>query len=591
MIRGRVSRLLAVGCALTGLVVLLWPSASSAAPPANDAFASATLIRSVPSTDIANAAEATVEVGEPSGSCGSASGGTVWYAFVAPPGGGVVWTTSDYAPSAPAMIAAYTGGGSFASLSEVGCTLFFGAPTTQQLQVRGGTTYFFQVRPLSSASTAQLAFSLIFQPNPPPANDSFANASTISAVPSQNVSDNSSATVEAGEPGFCGPMTQSVWWSFRPASTTVVRADLNGSTFTGPEVAVYAQNGSGFGGLSGLTCLFETGTNRMLTLPAGKTYYFQAGSFFTGLNGMLHLNLTVVPPPANDDFAQAATIGQLPYAAPLDLSGATAQPAEPTPNCGGPPIGTAWYAFTPSVSGTFAGGIGSPNPFGFAVEYAVYTGSSLATLRQVACNLGNPLQFDADKGTTYYIQVANFSGQGSPVTLSLAQLRLRDTTPPTITTPSNAAVDATSPDGALVSYSVTVTDDVDQNPSWSCTPASGSSFPTGDTTVSCTASDATGNQATATFAVHVRGAAEQTSALADLVQATNAKQGIVNSLDAKLNAAQEALAAANADNRADASNKLDAFVNEVAAQAGKALTSDQATQLINAARRIQAVLG
>jgi probable HAF family extracellular repeat protein len=84
-----------------------------------------------------------------------------------------------------------------------------------------------------------------------------------------------------------------------------------------------------------------------------------------------------------------------------------------------------------------------------------------------------------------------------------------DTTGPTLSVPSGLAVDATSPTGAEVSFDVSATDDVDPEPVVSCTPASGSWFGLGDTTVACTATDASGNTASATFVVHVRSALEQ----------------------------------------------------------------------------------
>jgi hypothetical protein len=167
----------------------------------------------------------------------------------------------------------------------------------------------------------------------------------------------------------------------------------------------------------------------------------------------------------------------------------------------------------------------------------------------------------------------------------------RDTTPPMLTVPPGVIVDATSPAGATATFAVTAIDALDPAPTVQCTPTSGTMFAIGTTTVTCTATDEAGNDTTARFPVHVRGAAEQTADLVDLVLATNAKQGTVSSLTAKLNAVQQALAAANAADRADASNKLGAFINEVAAQSGKALTPAQASPLLEAAEQIQAVLG
>ena len=70
----------------------------------------------------------------------------------------------------------------------------------------------------------------------------------------------------------------------------------------------------------------------------------------------------------------------------------------------------------------------------------------------------------------------------------------------------------------------------------------------------------------------------------------NLKQGINNSLDAKLGNVLAALDAANAGNRQDAGNKLQAFINEVLAQRGNELTTAQADQLIDLAQRILAAL-
>lgn len=55
-----------------------------------------------------------------------------------------------------------------------------------------------------------------------------------------------------------------------------------------------------------------------------------------------------------------------------------------------------------------------------------------------------------------------------------------------------------------VTYSVTATDDVDRSIAVACRPPSGSRFKIGRTVVRCTAIDASGNTATATFTVTVR---------------------------------------------------------------------------------------
>ncbi|HKI91384.1 MAG TPA: HYR domain-containing protein, partial [Gaiellaceae bacterium] len=161
-----------------------------------------------------------------------------------------------------------------------------------------------------------------------------------------------------------------------------------------------------------------------------------------------------------------------------------------------------------------------------------------------------------------------------------------DTTPPALSgLPAGLTADATGPDGAAVSYAApTATDLVDGSVPVDCSPASGSTFAIGDTTVTCTATDAHGNAASAAFSVHVRGAGEQ---LADLLAYVTGI-GPGKSLAAKVLAAQRALARGDA---ATAVSDLDALDAETSAQDGKKLTGAQAAAIEAAVARIGAVLG
>lgn len=193
-----------------------------------------------------------------------------------------------------------------------------------------------------------------------------------------------------------------------------------------------------------------------------------------------------------------------------------------------------------------------------------------------------------DGTKTVYVQLRDVAGN---VSAAYSDTIVLDATPPVLTVPATITVNATSPSGAAVSYVVTATDAVDPNPTVSCAPASGSTFPVGMTAVACTATDAFGNSATAGFNVIVKGAPDQITALIALVQSFNIKQGIENSLDAKLQNVFDALNAAKAGYMATACSKLGAFINEVLAQSGKALTTAQANQLIAAANQVKASLG
>lgn len=78
--------------------------------------------------------------------------------------------------------------------------------------------------------------------------------------------------------------------------------------------------------------------------------------------------------------------------------------------------------------------------------------------------------------------------------------------------------------------------------------------------------------------------------LKNLVESFNLLQGTGNSLEAKLDGVLAALQAANAGNRMDAANKLQAFIGAVEAQRGKKLTDAQADALVELASKILAGL-
>jgi hypothetical protein len=77
-----------------------------------------------------------------------------------------------------------------------------------------------------------------------------------------------------------------------------------------------------------------------------------------------------------------------------------------------------------------------------------------------------------------------------------------DTTPPGLQV-EDITVAAERPDGTEVKYEVTASDLIDGEVAAKCEPASGSFFPIGTTRVKCSASDASGNEATAAFEVTV----------------------------------------------------------------------------------------
>jgi hypothetical protein len=82
-------------------------------------------------------------------------------------------------------------------------------------------------------------------------------------------------------------------------------------------------------------------------------------------------------------------------------------------------------------------------------------------------------------------------------------------------------------------------------------------------------------------------AASQITTVMNLVDSFSLATGTQTSLDAKLEAAQ---AAVGAGHTTAACGQLTAFINEVTAQAGKGLSTSQASELLDEARRLELVL-
>jgi hypothetical protein len=103
--------------------------------------------------------------------------------------------------------------------------------------------------------------------------------------------------------------------------------------------------------------------------------------------------------------------------------------------------------------------------------------------------------------TTVTCTATDASGNHSAASFHVT---VHDTTAPVITVPGDITAEATSAGGAVVTYSATASDAVDPAPTLTCLPASGSQFGLGTSTVTCNASDATGNHSSKSFHVTVQ---------------------------------------------------------------------------------------
>jgi fibronectin type 3 domain-containing protein len=120
---------------------------------------------------------------------------------------------------------------------------------------------------------------------------------------------------------------------------------------------------------------------------------------------------------------------------------------------------------------------------------------------QVTCDPASGSKFPV--GSTTVTCSATDAHNNTGTSSFQVNVSFADNQPPAFTSvPPDTSIEATGANGAPFSYTVTATDNVG-TPSVSCSPASGSTFPIGSTTVNCTATDSAGLTANASFKVTV----------------------------------------------------------------------------------------
>lgn len=155
-------------------------------------------------------------------------------------------------------------------------------------------------------------------------------------------------------------------------------------------------------------------------------------------------------------------------------------------------------ATPPSWSVPSGAGAEAAGPDGAVVAYAA-SASDPSGVASSSCSPPSGSLFPL--GTTLVSCTAT-DGAGNVGTASFT-VTVADTTPPALDVPAAASAEATGPDGAPVSWTASALDAVDGALAPACAPASGSTFPLGATLVTCAATDAAGNAATASFTVTV----------------------------------------------------------------------------------------
>jgi hypothetical protein len=139
------------------------------------------------------------------------------------------------------------------------------------------------------------------------------------------------------------------------------------------------------------------------------------------------------------------------------------------------------------------------SPGGAVVVYTAFAVDNLDGSVPVVCTPASGSTFPL--GTTLVSCTAHDAAGN--VGTNAFTVTVRDTTPPTLHLPGPITVSADANCTAVVTYTATATDIVDVTDTVVCTPASGSTFVLGTTTVNCSSTDAHGNTAHGSFTVTV----------------------------------------------------------------------------------------
>jgi hypothetical protein len=142
-------------------------------------------------------------------------------------------------------------------------------------------------------------------------------------------------------------------------------------------------------------------------------------------------------------------------------------------------------------------------------------------------------------------------------------------------------VNATSPSGAVVTFDPAATDNVGVT-ALLCEPASGSVFPVGSRTVTCSASDAAGNSSSKSFSVSVIGAREQLANLMEYVKALGLPNGTANPLINQLKSAYS--------EQGNECKKMSDFI-EMVSKKSSDIDPDDAAYMTAEANRIRGAFG
>lgn len=330
IMRSRISRVLALAVA----------SPLSASLFAQDECASATSIAlgaNGPFTTVGSTVSA------PAWSCGSVTGGDVWYMFTTPAGLAGVCTvdTEGSAGLSDTVLEVWDGcGGNLIDCDDDGGTGFL---STIAFVAAPGTTYYARVAGYGSAFGTHMINVAYVTPDD--------CASPIAIAEGVNGPFDTTGATTSAPPATCSTINSDIWFAYTASADGSLTAET-GSAGAGSLTDTVMECWDLCGG-SVLACDDDGGSGlySLITLPVtnGTTYLFRAGAFGSGPTfGLFNLTLTLVPTAVNDECVTAFALGA---GANGPYTNASTTVSTPNWPCSSVTGGDAWFTYTATACG------------------------------------------------------------------------------------------------------------------------------------------------------------------------------------------------------------------------------------------------
>jgi Laminin B (Domain IV) len=250
-------------------------------------------------------------------------------------------------------------------------------------------------------------------------SDSFAGRTFTSAYPLRLAASNSAATKEPGEPDHGrNSGGHSVWWGWTAPSPGEVSVTTAGSDFD-TLLAVYSGNT-----LTSLTTIDSQDrgkTDEQITFhaTAGASYNIALDGY-AGQTGNAVVNLSFVPSPPNDDFANRIVLSGYPASVTTTNAAATKEPGEPALVAGYAGGASVWWSWTAPVTGMLTV---TTEGTAYDALLSIWTGTSVSTLTSIAQQDRQPFEsitIHALAGIPYALAIDGYQGRSGKTVLNLS---------------------------------------------------------------------------------------------------------------------------------------------------------------------------